>query len=115
MPDMTTPTAFVFINNTLRSMAPLTADEADEWLTLHAPDRRVARPADADVENFSRTDSQLTCWRLSDAAPEQIRHGSFGPIVWATDGTTRVATQRDMDTLPVGADLTADEESEIEE
>jgi hypothetical protein len=46
---------------------------------------------------------------------EMIRHGSFGPIVWGPGGLTRVATQRDMDTLDVGADLTDDEESEIEE
>ena len=45
--------------------------------------------------------------------PEQIRHGSFGPIVWLRDGTTRMATQRDMDRLPVGPDLTRAEESAI--
>jgi len=45
---------------------------------------------------------------------EIIRYGSFGPIVWA-DGDTRLATQEDLDTLPVGPDLTTDEESEIED
>lgn len=45
---------------------------------------------------------------------EVIRHGSFGPIVWSPNGT-RIATQEDMNLLPVGADLTADEEAEIEE
>ena len=44
-----------------------------------------------------------------------IRHGSFGPIVWCADGTTRCATQEDMDTLPVGDDLTEEEEAEIED
>lgn len=45
---------------------------------------------------------------------EQVRHGSFGPIVWdtATD-ETRCATQQDMDELPVGPDLTAEEEASI--
>jgi hypothetical protein len=47
---------------------------------------------------------------------EIIRHGSFGPIVWDTDtGETRCADQHDMDTLPVGEDLTAEEEETIEE
>jgi hypothetical protein len=47
---------------------------------------------------------------------EIIRHGTFGPIVWDTaTGATRVATQEDMDTLPVGDDLTAEEEEQIEE
>jgi hypothetical protein len=47
---------------------------------------------------------------------EQIRHGTFGPIVWDTDtGATRVATQDDMDSLPVGPDLTAEEEDSIGE
>lgn len=51
-----------------------------------------------------------------DAAGEQIRHGTFGPIVWDTaTGETRVATQDDMDNLPVGDDLTAEEEASIEE
>lgn len=45
---------------------------------------------------------------------ETIRHGSFGPIVWSEDGT-RMATQEDMDTLPVGPDLTPEEEEEIED
>lgn len=45
---------------------------------------------------------------------ETIRHGTFGPIVWSESGT-RAATQRDMDTLPVGPDLTPEEEDEIEE
>ncbi len=44
-----------------------------------------------------------------------IRHGTFGPIVYCDDGTTRAATQQDMDTLEVGDDLTEEEESEIEE
>lgn len=47
---------------------------------------------------------------------ECIRHGSFGPIVWDIQtGETRMATQDDLDTLPVGEDLTADEEASIEE
>lgn len=47
---------------------------------------------------------------------EQIRFGSFGPIVWNTvDGSTRLATQEDMDTLPVGNDLTSEEEDTIED
>lgn len=47
---------------------------------------------------------------------EIIRHGSFGAIVWDTQtGETRMATQRDLDTLPVGDDLTDGEEAEIEE
>jgi|GEM_PF-5789056 hypothetical protein len=45
---------------------------------------------------------------------EKIRHGSFGPIV-QTDTGWRLATQEDMDTLPVGEDLTAAEEAEIDE
>jgi hypothetical protein len=44
-----------------------------------------------------------------------IRHGSFGPIVYCDDGSTRMATQEDMDTLEVGEDLSEEEESEIEE
>jgi len=47
---------------------------------------------------------------------EIIRHGTFGPIVWDTaTGNTRAATQEDMDTLPVGDDLTEEEEAQIEE
>ena len=47
---------------------------------------------------------------------EQIRHGTFGPIVWDTETeTTRYATQDDMDTLPVGDDLTPEEEESITE
>lgn len=47
---------------------------------------------------------------------EVIRHGSFGPIVWdMATGATRYATQRDMDTLPFGDDLTPDEEATIED
>ena len=47
---------------------------------------------------------------------EVIRHGSFGPIVWDMDsGATRMATQDDMDTLPVGDDLSAEEEQSIED
>ena len=45
---------------------------------------------------------------------ETIRYGTFGPIVW-DDGETRMATQDDMDTLPVGDDLTAEEEASIPE
>lgn len=46
---------------------------------------------------------------------EVIRHGSFGPIVWDMDtGATRMATQEDMDTLPVGEDLSEEEESSID-
>lgn len=49
-------------------------------------------------------------------AAEQIRHGTFGPIVWNIEtGETRMATQDDLDTLPVGEDLTDDEEASIEE
>jgi len=45
---------------------------------------------------------------------EIIRHGSFGPIVWDTaTGETRAATQYDMDHLPVGEDLTEEEEELI--
>jgi len=44
---------------------------------------------------------------------ETIRHGSFGPIVWAEDGSTRMTTQVDMDTLQVGEDLDEEEESSI--
>ena len=47
-------------------------------------------------------------------AQEILRYGKFGPIVWSEAGT-RMATQEDMDSLPVGEDLTAEEESEIEE
>lgn len=48
-------------------------------------------------------------------AGEVLRYGSFGVIVWdLTTGETRMATQADMDDLPVGDDLTADEENEIE-
>ena len=43
---------------------------------------------------------------------EQIRYGSFGPIVW-DEGQTRYATQQDMDSLPVGEDLTEEEEAVI--
>lgn len=43
-----------------------------------------------------------------------IRHGSFGPIVQTEDGW-RMATQKDLDTLPVGDDLTEEEEAEIPE
>lgn len=47
---------------------------------------------------------------------EIIRHGSFGPIVWDTaTGETRAATQYDMDHLPVGPDLTEEEEASIPE
>lgn len=47
---------------------------------------------------------------------EQIRHGTFGPIVWdVITGETRYATQDDMDTLPVGPDLTPEEEDSIED
>jgi hypothetical protein len=47
---------------------------------------------------------------------EIIRHGSFGPIVWDTaTGETRAATQYDMDHLPVGEDLTEEEEASIQE
>lgn len=46
---------------------------------------------------------------------DQIRYGTFGPIVWNSDGSTRCATQHDMDTLPCGPDLTADEEAAISE
>ncbi len=45
---------------------------------------------------------------------DRIRHGSFGPIVETTEGW-RAATQDDMDTLPVGPDLTPEEESDIED
>jgi hypothetical protein len=45
---------------------------------------------------------------------ETIRYGSFGPIVWAVnehgEATTRYADQEDLDTLPVGPDLTEEEE-----
>ena len=44
-----------------------------------------------------------------------IRHGSFGPIVFCADGTTRMATQDDLDTLPVGDDLDEDEEAAIDD
>lgn len=47
---------------------------------------------------------------------EVIRHGSFGPIVWdLTSGETRAATQKDMDELAVGDDLTEEEEASIQE
>lgn len=47
---------------------------------------------------------------------EVIRHGTFGPIVWDTQtGETRAATQKDMDELPVGDDLTEEEEEGIKE
>jgi hypothetical protein len=47
---------------------------------------------------------------------EIIRHGTFGPIVWdSSDDSTRAAGQDDMDSLPVGPDLTAEEEAAIEE
>ena len=46
---------------------------------------------------------------------EILRHGSFGPIVQnTTTGEFRAADQHDMDTLPVGDDLTADEEETID-
>ena len=58
----------------------------------------------------------LTDDQIQDDAMAQIRHGSFGPIVWDTvTGDTRVATQHDMDTLSVGPDLTDDEEAGIDE
>jgi hypothetical protein len=48
---------------------------------------------------------------------ETIRYGSFGPIVWAVneygEATTRYAAQVDLDTLPVGPDLTEEEMKEI--
>ena len=50
---------------------------------------------------------------------ETIRYGSFGPIVWAVnehgEATTRYATQDDLDTLPVGPDLTEEEEQEVDD
>lgn len=47
---------------------------------------------------------------------EILRYGTFGPIVWDTDThATRMATQDDLDTLPQGEDLTAEEEDEIED
>lgn len=50
------------------------------------------------------------------AGQECIRHSPDGsPIVWGPDGETRCATQRDMDTLPVGPDLTDEEWDAIEE
>lgn len=46
---------------------------------------------------------------------EQIRYGTFGPIVWDTaTGDTRMATQRDLDHLPQGDDLTEAEEATID-
>src|SRR5690606_23704010 len=45
-----------------------------------------------------------------------IRFGSFGPIVWdLATGETRAATQYDLNHLPVGEDLTEDEEASIPE
>lgn len=68
---------------------------------------RVIRDAEAQVDDDTM---------IEDAQSEQIRHGSFGPIVWDTvTCDTRVATQHDMDTLPVGPDLTDEEEAGIEE
>lgn len=47
---------------------------------------------------------------------EVIRFGSFGPIVWdLATGETRFATQDDLDRLPVGPDLTEEEEESIPE
>lgn len=48
------------------------------------------------------------------ATTECVRHGSFGPIVWdAANDSARVATQYDLDTLPVGHDLDEDEEASL--
>jgi hypothetical protein len=50
------------------------------------------------------------------AHSEVIRYGTFGPIVWDLDtDLTRCATQDDMDTLPMGHDLTEEEEESIAE
>jgi hypothetical protein len=47
---------------------------------------------------------------------EVIRFGSFGPIVWnCQTEETRLATQDDLDTLPVGDDLSPEEEESITE
>jgi hypothetical protein len=50
---------------------------------------------------------------------ETIRYGSFGPIVWAVNeygkATTRYAAQEDLDILPVGPDLTEEEEQEVDD
>ena len=47
---------------------------------------------------------------------EQIRYGTFGPIVWDTDThETRMATQEDLDELMMGEDLTAEEEEAIKD
>jgi len=58
----------------------------------------------------------MTKMRDTQKGSEEIRHGSFGPIVWdRATGATRVATQEDMDTLPVGEDLDDDEEAAIKD
>ena len=67
-----------------------------------------------EAREIAREDASLI-WCIAPTPPEMIRHGSFGPIVWLANGDSRTATQLDMDTLPVGEDLSADEESEIEE
>lgn len=55
------------------------------------------------------------CRALVGANSDIIRFGSFGPIVYTSDGKTRMATQEDLDTLEVGEDLSEEEEQAIEE
>lgn len=77
-------------------------------------------PVDRDGNAVSVECDEDGNWTVGETQPdpssdvEMIRHGSFGPIVWR-NGETRAATQRDMDMLPVGPDLTDDEVAEIEE
>lgn len=68
-----------------------------------------------DVPEADRDGSRACCSIVKVYWSEWIRHGSFGPIVWRADGSTRAATQRDMDRLPVGDDLSAADEVGIEE
>lgn len=46
---------------------------------------------------------------------EIIRYGSFGPMVWNTvTATSRCPTSDDLNDLPMGDDLTEDEEAAID-
>lgn len=44
----------------------------------------------------------------------RIRYGSFGPIVETSPGDWRMADDEDLNILPVGPDLSAEEEEDIE-
>ena len=101
----------------------LTTGQIETEAAIHAEGTRYTREdlLSAWRSLTAEQQAETTCQRfferfIADSPAEQIRYSEDGSVcmVWSGGEPVRCPTQEDMDTLPVGPDMTAEDINQLE-